>query len=1180
MSSEKKLKIHILTLILCFFFGLVAMAETQTEIPVKQKGIIPSYFEKAKTLGKEYKNKLESQYFEERIKKTPNDIELLKTYAQYSKDHKNYDIAIKIYARLFVLTKNEIYKKSINETKILQRNEKKEKLFSEYIAQGQKYESQGNIVKANEYYIKAQKIYPERYEAKFGLAKTYCWLDQSKQAIKNYQVLLKRSPKNIPLLEAYANCLKDNKDYAHAKDIYKLLFDLTKDEKYNNSLQEIISLEKGVIPKLPNAVLPQNTAKDKTFLSYIKQAQKYESQGNIAKANEYYLKAQKEIPNRFEARFGLAKTYGWLGQKKLALTYYKGLLKESPNNPDLIANYNKFLKETKVYKNYPTKQAYGYKGKALKSYPSRNINAEKDKTFSEYIKAAQSNESQGKSKEANEYYLKAYKIYPDRYEAKFGLAKTYGWLHKDTIASKYYQELLAKSPENADLLAAYANFLKDTKNYTDAMAIYEKLLAKSKDEKYKANIAEIYFLKNDYKTSLDIYNELYNQNPNNPGIQKAIALNYFVSGDFEKAIEFYQKYLTENSDPESILNYGKSLFYTKKIRIARKVLEYYVNIYPNDPAGFSNLADIYIATKEISKAADLINRGLAIDPKNIKLLTQVARIDIFNKNYCRAQNILLGLQAIEPDNIDILENLGDISFYTENFDQALQYYQCIPDFQHNPRLNYKIAQSYHYGKNYQIAQNLYKCLLCDPEYSNKSKIGLAEIQISKDKPLKARKILENVLQNDPENIQAKKNLAISYYSTGDNFKSIKILETLPSDDSDINYNLAKAYNKIERKDVALGLLKGNPQTNAKALKGEILMAIKPAIEPFSEGFFMNAYGNPNAGQYLRLGGNGYYYIKPNMRLVGTATTTEYSNASNIVSTRGTLGSIGLEGRPTNHLGYRSAFGIDFFSNNGNRILGNAILKYDPNDFVSCVTGYIRSLDEIDSYMSAAGVVPSVGPFANQLVGRIIDNKFMVANLGFKLPKKFYAYAGFNVGYKYGGNSAPNPYREIPAGIGKVIYSAAEQKHINQVLLSYDFYYAGYVNDMSGFGGANLAYSPIGSDGQQTNPTTGFPGTGGYFSPTFFVANKIPLTVKGSFRDSKLKYVVSGFVGTQTIQGQLPIAGIGTNGKSQLNVFPYFGCVVGLRYNEKGRYSWGLDYIFNNYMTVAQHTLKASLLIRF
>lgn len=1193
MLIKKKLSRLILTLIICFYSCLGAIAETRIDKPVKSEGIFSKYFNKIKSMENSYKTHLEIKYFEERIKKTPKNVELLKTYAKFLKDNHYYDEAIKIDKRLVELTKNDNFKKDIEQAKSLKLNEKNEKIFSDFIKQAKKYESQGNIVKANEYYLKAQKFLPKRYEVEFGLAKTYCWLNEPKLAIKTYQKLLKQSPDNIDLLEAYAGCLKDNKKYAQAKEIYTKLLVTTKNEKYNNNLQEIILLEKGITPKMINAELLHGAPQGKFFLSYLQQAQKYESQGNIAKANEYYLKAQKENPNRFEPKFGLAKTYGWLRQNKLALMYYKELLKEAPNNPDLLAAYNKFLKETKGGKNYQTKATNISQAKLQQQYQAQNIAIKKDKMFASYIKTAQDYENQGDAANANKYYLEANKIYPSRYEVKFGLAKTYGWLHKDTLASKYYQELLAKTPDNEDLLAAYANYLKDTKHYSEAMDIYNKLLAQAKGEKsekneqrekYKTNIAELFFLQNDYKTSLKLYFDIYKNNPSNLEIQKAIALNYFVSGDFKKSIEFYQKYLAQNPNPapEAVLNYAKILFYTKQIDCAKEILERYVNAYPNDVEGLSILADIYMATKETSKASALINRGLLIEPKNVKLQIQVAKIDIQAKNYCRAKNILLNLLATNPGNIEILENLGDINFYNADFNMALRYFQCIPDYDKNPRLIYKIAQAYHYGKNYVVAQNLYEQLIKDPEFSNKSQIGLAEIQIEQDNPLKARAMLKKVLRNDPQNVQAKKNMAIAYYSTGDNLTSIKILEPLPREDTDINYNLAKAYNQIERSDVALDLLKNNPQKNAKALKGEILMQTRPAVEPFYHFYYMHPNnGNLNAGKYQKAGGNLYYYVKPNLRVVASGNATQYSNLNNIVSTIANYGSIGLEGKPTNHLSFRSAIGYDAFNDDGanNLILGHAVAKYSPNDVVTFTGGYIRSLDEIDSYMSAAGVVPAVGPFANQLVGRIVDNKYIMA-AAFKLSKKFYAYGGMNVGNKYGSNSASNFYKEIPAGFGKVVYSAKEEKHINQALIGYDFYYTGYNEDMSGFGGANLNFSPIGSDGQTVVPFGGFPGTGGYFSPVFFIANKIPITIKGSFRESKLKYVASAFVGTQSIEGQIGLVGPTGEGPHHVTTTLYYGYSLGLRYNEKGRISWGVDYIFNNYMTVAQHLLKASLLIRF
>jgi len=645
---EKLTKKLILTFLLCFIFSLTAIAETPLQKPQTNKGIFSGFFKKTKNDLGVYKTQLEMKYYEEQIKKDPKNIVLLETYGKYLKDHHYYDKSAKIYNKLIGLTKDKKYKSILDGIKALENYNAQNKTFLDLIKQAQTYERQGKIKQANEYYIKAQKILPDRFESKFGLAKTYCWLNQPKQAMKYYQNLLKQTPDNIDLLEGYAGCLATTKDYTHAKEVYKKLLALTKNEKYKNNMQEIVSLEKGTPAK--RAESTQVSTQDKAFADYIVQAQKYEGQGKIKQANEYYLKAQKIYPRRYETLFGLAKTYGWLGQKKLANIFYNELLATNPNNADLKSSYNKFLKESKTPKMHKQQLKTVYKT------PAKVIVS----PIEDYLKQAQNYETQGNAKQANAYYLKAYKIDSTRYEAKFGLAKTYGWLHNDKLAMNYYQELLKQTPNNTSLLEAYANYLKDTKNYSKAMEIYNKLLAQSnseQSEKYITDIAEIYFFQQDYKTSLKLYNDIYNKNPSNPDIQKSIALLYFVMGDFNKSIDFYQKYLAQKSDKESVLNFAKSLFYTKQIEPARKILESYVKAYPDDVEGLSALADIYMATKNLKQAADLVNQALSIEPDSIKLKIQTAKIDIAAKNYCKAQNLLLSLLAIEPNNIEIIENL-------------------------------------------------------------------------------------------------------------------------------------------------------------------------------------------------------------------------------------------------------------------------------------------------------------------------------------------------------------------------------------------------------------------------------------------------------------------------------------------------------------------------------------------
>lgn len=1004
---------------------------------------------------------------------------------------------------------------------------------------------------------------------------------KTKLEMQYYEDLIKKNPKDINTLETYGKYLKDHKFTDKAMTIYKKLFELTNNEKYNAEIKELRELK-------------NYNLKDKSFTAYINQAKEFESLGQIKQANEFYQKALKIYPERFEAKFGLAKTYGWLGQKKLAAKFYKDLLKTSPKNKDLIAAYNQFTQEILGIKKpgakLETKQELATSKQVSPPktvLPPKTVYAPKIKVpdfYSEYIKNAQVLETAGQIEKANEVYQKAQKIDASRYEARFGLARTYGWLHKDDLAMKYYSELLKETPNNKALLEFWAEFLVSIKKYPEAMEIYQKLLVQTNDSKYNANIADIYFLQQDYETALKLYTELYSQNPNDANIQKSIARLHFVSGDFNKSIEFYEKYLAQKSDPESIVNYAKSLFYLKQIEPAKQILENYLRAYRKDTEALSTLADIYMAQKNPQGAMKLVDYGLCLEPDNLKLRIQSAKVDMALKDYACAEEKLLALLKNSPDNSEILENLGDINLYSDRFMQAMGYYQSIKDYKCVSRLKYKIAQAHQYNKDYVLGEYYYSGLIRDPEYSRKARIGIAEIKIIRNKPLVARKILNKVLEEDPCDVQAKKNLAISWYTTGDNYTSIKILKSLPKDDediNDINYNLAKAYYKIEKNDTALEYLQNNPLQSAKTLKGEIKMISRPAVAPLYEAYYMSpSNGSANAGKYQKAGGAIYYYFRPNFRAVVTSQAAQYGNITNLVSTTALINTVGFEGQVTDHLNFRSSVGVEAFSNGPAIFLGSGLVKYSPNDFISCTSGYVRSLDEIDSYMSAAGVVPSVGPFANQLVGRIIDNKYVLFNIGLKLPKKAYAYGGMNVGNKYGSNSPSNFYREIMWGLGKILYSGAETRPINQALLGYDFYYTGYNYDRSGFGGANLDFSPIGSDGTAIDPSSGFPGTGGYFSPTFFLANKFPITFKGTFRETKLKYVLSAFIGTQTIQGQIGLLGPTPGGPSEFRTTPYFGYSVGLRYNEKGKVSLAFDYIFNNYMTVAQHLLRVSLLFRF
>lgn len=796
-----------------------------------------------------------------------------------------------------------------------------------------------------------------------------------------------------------------------------------------------------------------------------------------------------------------------------------------------------------------------------------------NRLFKNYIQQAIKYESQGKVKEANEFYLKADEIFPHRFESLFGLAKTYGWLHKNDLAFKYYEQLLEKSPDNISLLEAYAGFLKDTGDFDSAAKMYDKLINLTKNDSYKISIADILFLQGKYDAALDLYREIYTQYPENLQVEKSLAFLYFVQGNFEESSKFYKSYLNKVQDAESQLNYAKSLFYSGNPLSAQSLLEEYLVQYPSNADALMSLGEIYLSLNYSQKAVNVLSRAVILDPQNIKIKIDLAKAYMSAKNFEQSKSILLDVARVQPNNPEILELLGDLSFYAGDFDAALSYYKNITGFSENSRIVYKIAQASQYSKKLDIAELLFQKLLTVPEYKESAQIGLAEIELSKGNALKSRKMLNSILSENQDNILAKKALAITFISTGDNFKAIKILQELPPDD-DINLNLAKAYNYIERPDVALPLLKNNSQPEARELKNQITTLIKPAIRPIY-GLYHES-GDANAVKYQKIGGEVDFYPRANIKTIGSILATKYSSVQNVTSGTGTLYSIGANARPVDKLSLTGSVGIEDFSYNGQIVLGNSLFKLIPNDYLSWNVGYLRTLDEVDSFMSAAGVVPSVGPFANQLVGRIVDNKFVVSNLSLKLPYSIYAYGGYNLGYKRGSNSPSNPYQEVPFGVGKVIFSAPKEFFLNQVQTGYDFFYTAYKYDRSGFGGANLNYSPVGSDGMNPNPSAGNPGVGGYFSPLSFFSNRFSLNMKGNLSNNKVKYLLNGFIGNQSIKGAYGLTGSGLGRTNSL----YYGMLANLSINEAGRIGLDANYQLSNYRTVLQQLFMVNLIFRF
>ena len=242
------------------------------------------------------------------------------------------------------------------------------------------------------------------------------------------------------------------------------------------------------------------------------------------------------------------------------------------------------------------------------------VNPNMDKSFKTYIQQAKTFESTGRIQEANNYYLKAQKIFPNRFEALFGLAKTYGWLNDDKQAFDYYERLLKLAPNNMAILESYAGFLKDHKYNIKALEIYSKLLSMNHNQKYNMDIAEIYIAQGNTDPAIALYKIILEENPDDMTVTKTLAQLYFSQGKYAEAVPYFQTYLSRESDKSLMLDYGKSLFYSGNKAAAAPVLETYLETNPSSLDALKTLGDVYLSLNDFKKASETFARIVALDP--------------------------------------------------------------------------------------------------------------------------------------------------------------------------------------------------------------------------------------------------------------------------------------------------------------------------------------------------------------------------------------------------------------------------------------------------------------------------------------------------------------------------------------------------------------------------------------
>jgi Cellulose synthase operon protein C C-terminus (BCSC_C) len=278
----------------------------------------------------------------------------------------------------------------------------------------------------------------------------------------------------------------------------------------------------------------------------------------------------------------------------------------------------------------------------------------------------------------------------------------------------------------------------------------------------------------------------------------------------------------------------------------------------------------------------------------------------------------------------------------------------------------------------------------------------------------------------------------------------------------------------------------------------------------------------NRLDFLRYGGRWNIKSGSSSAFHITGTRTNYLPVSGLFNQQGINLTGGVQTRVSEAVQANLEGGFSRFSTDTTTINARGSLTYNASDQTHFYATFARSNVE-ESLLSTTGVRPVVGPFAGQLVGAVMENRFVGG--GSARPwGNIDIFGEGGAGNRAGSNVPSNFFKTFGGGAGYSILSRTDEQALTLLRAAYELNYFGFDDNRFGFGGASLTTrggslivpARIGSDAIPPEPVVG-PRVGGYFSPQNFVSNVARVEAKGGWAKG-VSYRLSGFVGTQTYTG--------------------------------------------------------------
>ncbi len=370
------------------------------------------------------------------------------------------------------------------------------------------------------------------------------------------------------------------------------------------------------------------------------------------------------------------------------------------------------------------------------------------------IKRAQKYIKQGKVESAVAEYKKLIEENPRDWGLINMVGDLYARMGRKEAAIDYFERIADHYANDGFFLKAIAIYKKITKLIPESPNVYVRLAQlydmQGLPMETKMNYlegAKLYLRKAQAGKAREIYELLIKLEPENYKFRLHLAELFLQEGEHSRAVNEFRAFATK-------------MIAKGNIAEAKEVLERIYRMEPENPEIVSSMADVYCQEESVDKAVETLERMLQSHPDNTLLLNKMGELFIKDGRFKEAAEKLRTVLYLEPENLLAKFNLGLISLEKGELEEAYQLME--------PLIEYNITQK----REKEAVTQLNTLLNRDPShietleklaevYTSLSNVvelttvlnKLADIYLHQGLHIKGIKVLERLVDLDPENVE-------------------------------------------------------------------------------------------------------------------------------------------------------------------------------------------------------------------------------------------------------------------------------------------------------------------------------------------------------------------------------------------------------------------------------------------